>query len=440
MGKTSLAIALTALFFAVWLPPAAQAERPPSQPGVDAPALAALGPFPVGVESPTWTQAAQADPLAYDAKTGVVPKHDRILPMEIWYPATPKLGARPVTYEGSLPGEDGKDVAFTIPGVAVRGAPPRAGAFPLVILAHGYSGTPVAMSWLAENLASKGYVVAAPHFRDPLLSDTSKVAGPLARRPLDIAFVAAEAARLARARLGVFASVDASRVALIGYSMGGYGVVTDAGAPLNPVLGGFTHGVLSPYVAGGADAAALKIAGLKAVVAISPAGRFGPLAAWGSEGLAAITAPTLFIVGDHDHIVGFDPGVKTLFKAEIHAPRYLLSFENADHDIGMGGEPGALMAQLWDQDWFEDPVWRKDRLMAIQQHFITAFLDLYVKGDASRASYIDGLTQHANDGAWPAAPGGRYDAISPGPPVTLWKGFPRNHATGLDLVFLPAAQ
>jgi hypothetical protein len=34
---------------------------------------------------------------------------------------------------------------------------------------------------------------------------------------------------------------------------------------------------------------------------------------------------------------------------------------------------------LWDQDWFEDPVWRKDRINAINAHCISAFLDRYVK-------------------------------------------------------------
>lgn len=82
----------------------------------------------------------------------------------------------------------------------MRDAPALNGAFPLVILSHGYSGTPAAMTWLAENLASKGYVVAAIHHRDPDISDGKGFPEPFLRRPLDIAFVAHRASRLRRAR------------------------------------------------------------------------------------------------------------------------------------------------------------------------------------------------------------------------------------------------
>ncbi|WP_447415128.1 alpha/beta hydrolase, partial [Clostridium perfringens] len=81
-----------------------------------------------------------------------------------------------------------------IPGLATPGVRVAAGRFPLIILAHGGSNTPEVMSWLGENLASKGYVVVAPAFGDPPISlrTLASMAGPLARRPLDIVFVAAE--------------------------------------------------------------------------------------------------------------------------------------------------------------------------------------------------------------------------------------------------------
>jgi predicted dienelactone hydrolase len=407
---------------------------PASAPGIDAPELARLGPFAVGVHSLTLTQPDQPDPLAYDARSQTLARGDRVLPVDIWYPAEIASGAAPVVYDGALAGESGTEVAFTIPGVAVRDARPRPATFPLVILAHGYGGTPVAMSWLAENLASKGYVVVAPHFRDPPITDMSKFAGPLARRPIDIAFVTAAAQARAMAGERYFASADPSRTALIGYSMGGYGVLTAAGALLDPALAGATHGALAPYVRGGARAGELKAAHLKAVVAISPANRFGPIGAWGPDGLGAITTPTLLIVGDHDTTVGYDPGVKTVFNQEIHAPRYLLTFENAGHNIGMDPAPAAMTHDLWDQDWFEDPVWRKERIIGVCLHMITAFLDLEVMNDVSKARYLDVPVVVGADGVWPASVSGSYGAVSAGQPgVTVWKGFQRGHAVGLEL-------
>jgi hypothetical protein len=94
-----------------------------------------------------------------------------------------------------------------------------------------------------------------------------------------------------------------------------------------------------------------------------------------------------------------------------------------------------MRTDLWNQDWFEDPVWRKDRLMAITQHFVTAFLDRYVKDDTSRAAYIDGLVEKSSDGAWSPASPQPWSARSPGGDgVTLWKGFQRRHAEGLSLL------
>ncbi len=48
------------------------------------------------------------------------------------------------------------------------------GRFPLVIVSHGYDNEAVALSWLTENLASKGYVVAAIRHEDPPITDRSK--------------------------------------------------------------------------------------------------------------------------------------------------------------------------------------------------------------------------------------------------------------------------
>jgi len=413
----------------------ALAQEAPARPGIDAPELAALGPNGAGVTTLRLVQSGQLDPLE---GANAPARADRQLTVRVWYPA--RRGGTPIIYHSALPGPDARLVRFTIPGIAVVDAPPVPGRFPLVILAHGYSNTPEVLAWLGENLATKGYVVVAPAFRDPPITDREKSIGPLARRPLDIAFVAAEAQRRARAGRAPFAHTDPERTALIGYSMGSYGALTAAGAPLEPGLASATRGVLAPYVAGGAMSGELRVAALKAVVAISSPMRFGPLSLWAPEGLAAIRTPTFFIVGSQDHLVGYDPGVRTLFAGETNAPRYLLTFREAGHNIGMSGAPTEMQARLWDKDWFEDPVWRKARLLSVEAHFITAFLDRYVRDDTSKSPYIDGLVPDSDDGTWPDAPA-VYGAFSPGaPPATLWKGFQPAHAAGMTLEFRPAGE
>lgn len=404
------------------------ASDAPARPGVEAPELARLGAYPVGVARTTFAQPAQADPLHGADRPAIA---DRRLPVTIWYPA--RTAGAGTTYHTALSGEDGRDVAFTVPGIATPDARTAAGRFPLIILAHGYGNTPEVLSWLGENLASKGYVVVVPAFGDPPISIRTDAAraGPIARRPLDIAFVTAEAQRLAAAPDGVLAVADATRTALIGYSMGGYGVLTAAGAPLNPGMASLSRGILAPYAVGGARAGSLSPAHLKAVVAIAPAVRFGAVPVWTGAGAAAVDVPTMFIVGDRDRVVGYD-NVRSLFAAAAPAPRYLLTFHEAGHSIALVGAPPAMRQSFWDVDWLEDAVWRKDRLLAVQAHFITAFLDRHVKGDAAMAPYLDGLIEESDDGRWPAAPIGRVTRYSPGAPdATVWKGFQPGRATGM---------
>jgi predicted dienelactone hydrolase len=422
------------------------ATPPPySQPGVDAPALARLGPYTVGVRSITLVEPAAPDVLAYDKAKGAAPLKTRPLVVEIWYPAKPAPDAPRVVYRGDLPSEAaGARAAFTFAGVAVRDAPAEKGApYPLVVMSHGFSGTPIAMSWLAENLASKGYVVAAPHHEDPPLTDPAGFVAPLLLRPLDIAFVAHTVQARARGQDVFFSGlVDPDRVALAGYSMGGYGVLTAAGAALSPASSAIVPGgYLTAYALGGPKAKDLHIDGLKAVVAISPAGGAGTVRAWDPAGLAQLRTPTLFIVGDQDKLVGYDPGVKSIFEGAVNAPRDMLVYSNGAHSIGMNGAPEAMRHKLWDLDWFEDPVWRKERVIGVNLHMITAFLDLYVKGDKSRAAYLD-LVPSSNDGVWPPPPeGAPYGGYSPGSGgITVWKGFQRVHSAGLAFYHLDPAQ
>jgi len=411
------------------------AGGPPSQYGVDAPELARLGKFAVGVRTINLVEHAQPDVLAFDPVRGTAPMRDRKLTVDLWYPARTATGAARVTYTASLPSESpAPPAAFSVPGLAVRDAPPAGGGYPLVIVSHGYSNATVAMTWLTENLASKGYVVAAIRHEDPPITDRSKFTQPLLRRPLDIAYVA----RTLQSTLSAEHLIDPARTALIGYSIGGYGVLTSAGAtldPASPMAKLIPGGLLLPYAKEGALRDATLVKSLRAVVAISPAGGGASLAAWGSDGIGTMTAPLLLIAGDSDRTVDYASGARAFFDAATGVHRYLLTFKDAGHEIGLNPAPQSMRHRLWDEDWFEDPVWRKDRINAINAHFITAFLDLYVKGDESRAAYLNVRDPQSAAGVWPASSHLAYDAYSPGTAeVTVWKGFQRNHAAGLELL------
>ncbi|MEL6427393.1 MAG: dienelactone hydrolase, partial [Pseudomonadota bacterium] len=102
----------------------------------DAPALAEPGPHPVGVRTVTLTHPDQIDVLK-TVEGAEPPRTDRILTVEIWYPAVEGTEAGAVydtvTRDGSTP--------IQLVGIAAQDAAPNVDrAYPLVILSHGYPG------------------------------------------------------------------------------------------------------------------------------------------------------------------------------------------------------------------------------------------------------------------------------------------------------------
>lgn len=398
---------------------------PPSSPGIDAPELAALGSDKVGFRTVHMVHKDQPD---FSSANPALSKADRSLKVDLWYPAAPARGAYAATYRATFWGEPPRAaVSFTVPGFAVPGAPPRGQHRPLVILSHGYSNAPASMTWLTENLASKGYVVAAIHHQDPnpyVISAEAR-AVPNYTRPSDIAFVVTEL----RTRLGD--QIDPANVALIGYSQGGYGVLTAGGASLDPdgpnmalVPGGW----LKRHARGAVAAAEFTVPGIKAIVALAPAGGT-PRSAWGADGLAAITAPLLLIQGDADPVVDYQQGALAVFGGAVRSNRYLLTYLQAGHSVALNPAPPEMRGSLWDMDWFEDPIWRQDRINAINLHFITAFLNWHLRGRTEFSAYLDVPVVKSQQGVWNAPPGTPWSAYSPGGPgVTLWRGFQRRHA------------
>lgn len=411
----------------------AQAEVP-SKPGVDAPELAFAGPSHVGYRTVTFTHEDQPDVENADGYDTPVVLRDRPLRVSIWYPAeAPKAGAVPMVYRDTLWAEPpGKPVSFSQKGMAIADATPEGRRHPLIILSHGYSNNPAVMTWLSENLASKGYVVAAIHHQDPnpYVSSATTRAAPNFYRPRDIAFVAA------RLRADLGEQIDPAKVALIGYSQGGYGVLTAGGASLDadgPNMSLVADGWLKKFARGSKGNGSLKVPGVKAIVALAPGGGL-PKSAWGPEGLKEITAPLLLIQGDQDPVVDYKTGALAVFGAALNAERYLLTYKQAGHSIALNPVPDEMRGSLWDMDWFEDPIWRQDRINAINLHFITAFLAVHVRGDKTKQSYLDVSDPDSDKGEWNAPAGTPWGTYSPGAPdATLWKGFQRRHARGMEL-------
>ena len=411
-----------------------------SVPPADAPELAARGSYGVGVRTLQLVHPGQVDILHIDKASGKAPLYDRPLTIEVWYPAVIPPGASEETvYDMPMPGGG---ATIKIRDKALRDAAPVNGkTFPLVIVSHGYPGSRYFLSYLTSNLASKGYVVAAIDHTDSVFDGMRGFESTLLNRSRDQLFTIASVSEMAaKAENFLHGLVDASNVAVVGYSMGGYGALTTAGAGysdssalMNIVPGGY----LKDLRASSAEFKARNISELKAIVAIAPWGDQPPYKAWDAQGLAGIRVPSLFIAGDKDDVADYTNGIRPAFEQAVHSERCILVYENARHNTGGNPPPGDVALPFALTQAFDEPAWRKQRITSINQHFITAFLDLYLKGDSSKAVFLHVAQEESNDGKWQAPPtqrdNGEYSSGKDAAGNLFWKGFQRREAVGLEM-------
>jgi predicted dienelactone hydrolase len=409
-------------------------ERTPvfySVPPADAPELAPRGAYAVGVRTIDIVQPGQPDVLNFDKQSGKAPLYDRPLRIEIWYPASGATQQR-TDYTMKLPRSKPADAPVSIPGMALRDAAPAAEgkAYPLVIVSHGYPGSRYFLSYLCENLASKGYVVAAIDHTDSVFGEEKGFQSTLLNRANDQLFTIGALTELG-AKSGHFLRgvVDGEKVAIVGYSMGGYGALTSAGAGYSSksMSHGFVPGgYFADWEAGSAKLQARLRKEVKSVVAIAPWGAQPPYRSWDADGLAAIKIPLLVIAGDQDDVSDFKGGIQPVY-------------QNARHNVGGNPAPREALGAFAAFEAFEEPVWRKDRILSINQHFITAFLDMTLKGEESKRSFLQVSPARSSDGEW-ALPAGMSSGAKFSDGAKFWKGFQRRWALGLSMECLPASR
>lgn len=162
-----------------------------------APELSAYGDYKIGVTTVELINPGQIDILQLDNAVPLpdpLPVYDRPLTVEVWYPAD-AASAGNTTLTAYL--RDGT-TEVELQGQAERDASPAVndGSFPLVIVSHGYPGNRFLLSHLAENIASKGYVVASIDHTDSTYRTQAAFGSTLVNRSLDQIFVLDEMERL----------------------------------------------------------------------------------------------------------------------------------------------------------------------------------------------------------------------------------------------------
>ncbi|WP_061291624.1 alpha/beta hydrolase family protein [Herbidospora cretacea] len=207
--------------------PPRPAAAPPPSPG-PVTLAAPTGDHPVGTRVLHLTDASRADPWNLDAEA-------RELRVTLWYPAGRGEGERAAYLskeESDLVMKGSRavgDLSTTI--VHATTGPPAAGRFPLVVLSPGFTKPVSTLTSLAEDLASRGYVVAGIDHTYESYATTladGTVAGCLAcdsdtdpgfgtgvvrSRAADVSFVLDELLESDVA--------DPSKIAMVGQSIGG---------------------------------------------------------------------------------------------------------------------------------------------------------------------------------------------------------------------------
>ncbi|WP_018505575.1 alpha/beta hydrolase family protein [Parafrankia discariae] len=240
----------------------------------------------------------------------------RILTTSIWYPGTlappgpaalssvaaSSVARYPVARYPVAPGVD-------VLSASAHGEIPVApGRFPLVVLSHGSAGSRVQLAYLAEALATHGFVVAAPdHPGDTMIETAEGRQAPLAELASDrLLDVSAVISAFTKENRPLSRMVRADEIAVLGFSFGGLTSVVSTV--------GFLRAPADPRV--------------RAVVGIAPATEVVP-----AGELDRVRVPTLLVGGGGDLVAPVERNAGRTF-AGLHGahPRYLVTVTGGTHN------------------------------------------------------------------------------------------------------------
>ncbi len=307
----------------------------------DAPELAYYGEYDIGVRTLVFSNPNQAD-VANTSNGGETAYYDRRLIVEVWYPA--KLAENQDSGSSYSTATRNLSVTATLHGKAVREATPLAdtGPMPLLIISHGYPGNRYLMSHMAENLASKGYVVVAIDHRDSTYDDQTTMWSTLHHRPLDQIFIVDKISELSTSNSSFLKGlVDADKVGIVGYSMGGYGMLVNLGAGYSDA----TVEIASRHAASNPEFEQNLDPRIKAGFAIAPCCMNRGM--WNPTDLQKVTKPVFYLAGSADNTAGYETGTRAIYENTSNSDRYLLTYLSAGHNAiaPIGNGIGAIA--LW---------------------------------------------------------------------------------------------
>jgi predicted dienelactone hydrolase len=285
---------------------------------------------------------------------------------------------------------------------------PLAGPYPLLILSPGFSIGPTSYAWLAEHLASYGFVVLSPD-HDEQLDPDNQLWRAVITRPQDIPALLAYVDERAQAGEGLMGLIDQDTVAVIGHSYGGYTALAAAGARIDTRSvrahcdgtlkkgepGAWLCDKLLPHLADMAD-----LAGLDSVPdGLWPAWSDGrvdaivPMAGnaffFGQASLSEISVPVMAIGGTADADSPYMWGTYPTYEYASSTAKVRVSLKDADHMIFAGPcETIPWYLRIFSGEFCSDQAWDRAYAHGLIKHFTTAFLLAELKSDAAAAEVL----------------------------------------------------
>jgi predicted dienelactone hydrolase len=308
----------------------------------------------------------------------------------VWYPAVdPPSGSTPVTYLLVMRGHAYEDLAVH----------PAAVSCSLVLFSHGNKGINFQSYTFTEHLASHGFFVAAPDHTGNTIFDSpsdSEMARIALERPADVAFVYDQVVAMAGDPFDpFFAAVDGEAVGVSGHSFGGYtalvlsGATVDVDAAAARCDGGTPADVFCPYIPywppGTVMERPARMDVIQAGLALAPGG----YAAFGDEGLAAVTIPVMIFGGTLDEWTPLEHEIRPIYDA-LGSPSWKVEIERAGHmsftDICR--IPGSMLIPEL-ADMCDPAVYiNLDRAFYITNAFATAFFRYHLLGEEAMDVYL----------------------------------------------------
>ncbi len=246
-----------------------------------------LQPGPAGVGVMTMTFVDGSRPTMASGTYEGAPT--RTLDTEIWYPTVPNP-AQPEQEQTNAP------IAPT-------------GPYPLIVYSHGFLGDRSGGAFIADHLATYGYVVIAPNF--PLTNGANVAIATTAdvvNQPGDVSFLINEMLALSADPANAFhGAIDPERIGATGLSLGG----------LTTYLIAFHPTLRDPRVRAAAPMA-------------------GPGCFFTKAYFDDTHVPLLMLHGSLDAIVPYQQNALPVF-ADANAPKYLVTIVGGTHTAFTGG-------------------------------------------------------------------------------------------------------